>query len=65
MNVVLGCPIAVFGSLFYDLVDDQACWSQQTFGDDSERGPIGASSILKRKLGSARQKPKRRLNSDA
>lgn len=29
-----------------DLIDDQAEWSQKTFGTDTERGPIGALKHL-------------------
>ena len=35
-----------FAEAFRDLVQDQAEWSQETFGKDSERGPIGALKHL-------------------
>lgn len=33
--------ITELGIALADLVEDQADWSQKTFGSDSERGPIG------------------------
>jgi len=35
-----------FADSFSDLVTDQAEWSQETFGSDSQRGPIGALKHL-------------------
>ena len=35
-----------FTDAFSDLVTDQAEWSQETFGSDSQRGPIGALKHL-------------------
>lgn len=37
-----------FSDKFWDLVNDQAKWSQETFGSDSERGPMGALKHLEK-----------------
>ena len=37
-----------FADKFGDLVIDQAKWSQETFGSDTERGPMGALKHLEK-----------------
>lgn len=37
-----------FADKFGDLVQDQSEWSQETFGSDSERGPLGALKHLEK-----------------
>ncbi len=37
-----------FADKFSDLAQDQAKWSQETFGSDSERGPLGALKHLEK-----------------
>jgi hypothetical protein len=37
-----------FADKFSDLVQDQAKWSQDTFGSDLERGPLGALKHLEK-----------------
>jgi len=41
------------GDRLTDLISDQAHWSQQTFGLDSERGPIGPLKHLAKEAGEA------------
>lgn len=38
----------VFCDMLADLIEEQADWSQATFGTDSERGPMGALKHLER-----------------
>ena len=37
-----------FADKFTDLIQDQANWSQATFGSDAERGPMGALKHLEK-----------------
>jgi NTP pyrophosphatase (non-canonical NTP hydrolase) len=47
--------IATLGADLVDLIDDQAGWSQKTFGTDQERGPIGALKHLAKEAVEAEQ----------
>jgi NTP pyrophosphatase (non-canonical NTP hydrolase) len=47
--------IAVLGADLLDLIEDQATWSQATFGTDKERGPIGALRHLAKEAGEAEE----------
>ena len=47
----------IVGHRLLDLVRDQSDWSQQTFGSDSERGPIGALRHLEKEAREAQATP--------
>ncbi len=49
--------VATLGDSLFKLVDDQSMWSQQTFGNDRDRGPIGALKHLEREAKEAQQAP--------
>lgn len=52
--MVLG-SIATLGADFVDLIEDQAEWSQATFGTDEERGPLGAIKHLEKEAKEAQK----------
>lgn len=45
------------GELLYDIASDQARWSQETFGTDAERGPLGALRHLEKEAREAQDNP--------
>lgn len=45
------------GQLLSDLADEQAEWSQKTFGTDQMRGPIGALRHLEKEAREAQEHP--------
>ena len=45
------------GESLADLASDQAEWSQETFGSDRDRGPLGALRHLEKEAGEAQAKP--------
>lgn len=45
----------MLGRNLYELAKDQAEWSQATFGNDKERGPIGVLKHLELEAAEARQ----------
>lgn len=49
----------ILGRALYDLATEQAEWSQATFGNDKERGPIGALKHLELEACEARQEAER------
>ncbi len=46
-----------FCDLLTDLLDDQAKWSQATFGTDAERGPLGPLKHLSKEALEAAERP--------
>ena len=49
--------IVIAGTILHDLATDLSDWSQQTFGGDSERGPIGSLKYLEEEAREAQEKP--------
>lgn len=47
----------IMGIVLDEVARDQAEWSQQTFGTDTERGPLGALRHLEREAREAQQAP--------
>jgi ParB family transcriptional regulator, chromosome partitioning protein len=45
------------GRELYTLANEQAVWSQETFGSDSERGPIGPLKHLEKEAKEAQDNP--------
>ena len=45
------------GELLNDLAKEQSAWSQETFGSDAERGPMGALKHLEREAREAQANP--------
>ncbi len=49
--------VGELGIALYDLSEEQADWSQATFGGDSVRGPVGALKHLEKEAREAQAKP--------
>jgi hypothetical protein len=47
-----------FADKFTDLIFEQSKWSQETFGTDAERGPIGPLKHLAKEASEAQANPK-------
>jgi ParB family chromosome partitioning protein len=52
---------ADIGEALLSLADDQSAWSQATFGDDIERGPIGPLKHLEKEAREAQENPTDRM----